>query len=111
MLGGREFEIKESPGSGLGDYDVAFFTASCDDAKTNTRYAESLKLDYPILSDPDKEAAGAYGVVNDERTVPFRWTFIIGKDGRILHIDKQVDAANHGAEIIAHLDELGVPKK
>ena len=111
MLGGREFEVKASPGSGLGDYDVAFFTASCDDAETNKRYAEGLKLDYPILSDPDKEAASAYGVVNDDRTVPFRWTFIIGKDGRILQIDKQVDAAHHGAEIVAHLKALGVPKK
>ena len=31
---------------------MAYFTASCDDVETNKKFAESLKLDYPILSDP-----------------------------------------------------------
>ena len=98
-----------SEGSGLDKFDVAYFTASCDDAATNKRYAEALKLDYPILSDPGKEVAAAYGVVNDERSVPFRWTFYIGKDGKILFIDKDVQAARHGADVAAQLQKLGVP--
>ena len=92
-------------------FNVAVFTASCDTAETNKRYAESLKLDYPILADPEKNVAKAYGVVNDTRPVPFRWTYIIGKDGTILFIDKEVKAASHAEAISKKLEELGVSKK
>lgn len=77
----------------------------------NTRFAKKLELDYPILSDPGKKVAEAYGVVHEGRKVPERWTFIIGDDGEIKHIDKNVRAASHGKDIIARLEELGVPKK
>ena len=90
---------------------MAFFTASWDTAETNKRYAESLQLDYPILSDPQKKTARTYGVVNDERPVPFRWTYIISAEGEILHVDKQVNAKTHGADLVKKLKELGVQQK
>ena len=43
--------------------------------------------------------------------MPFRWTFYIGKDGKILHVDKNVKAGSHGNDIVAKLKELGVAKK
>ena len=92
-------------------FDVAYFTASCDDAETNKKFAKSLELDYPILSDPDREAARKFGVVTKERNVPFRWTFFIGADANILYIDKEVKAGSHGADIAARLKELGVTEK
>ena len=70
-----------------------------------------MELDYPILSDPGKDVARAYGVVHEGREVPERWTFIIGPDGKILHIDKMVKAAEHGAAIVKQLEELGIEKK
>ena len=90
---------------------MAFFTASCDTPETNKRYAEALKLDFPILSDPQKKTARAYGVVTDERTVPFRYTFYIGADGKLMYIEKEVQAATHGADVVKKLEELGVAKK
>ena len=72
---------------------MAYFTASVDPPDVNKKFAESLELDYPILSDPGKEVARAYGVVSGERTVAMRWTFYIGKDGKILYIDKEVKPA------------------
>lgn len=77
----------------------------------NKDFAKSLELDYPILSDPDKKVAKAYGVLNPERGFANRWTFYIGKDGKILHIDKEVKAAEHGKHVAAKLAELGVEKK
>jgi len=65
-------------------------------------------LDYAILSDPSKVTARAYGVVTDKRKLPFRWTFYIGKDGKILAVDKKVKAGSHGADIAAMLKKLGV---
>lgn len=79
--------------------------------ETNTKFAESLDLDYPILSDPDRTVAEEYGLLAGGRKVPNRWTFYIGKDGKILHIDKSVKAGNHGADIAAKLEELGVDEK
>jgi peroxiredoxin Q/BCP len=90
---------------------VAYFTASCDDVETNTRFAQSLELDYPILSDPERKTAQAYGVVGPGRANPARWTFYIGPDGKILYIDKAVKAASHGEDIVARLKELGIQPK
>lgn len=90
---------------------MAYFTASCDDVETNTRFAKSLDLDYPILSDPERNVAKSYGVVDASRQVPQRWTFIIGKDGKVLDVDKGVKAASHGDDLAEKLKELGVSKK
>ena len=92
-------------------FDVAYFTASVDSPDTNKKFAESLGLDYPILSDPDKTVARAYGVVTADRQTALRWTFYIGADGRILYIDKQVSAASHGKDVAARLAELGVARR
>src|SRR4051794_32896572 len=62
---------------------VAYFTASVDTPEYNKKFAESLDLDYPVLSDPEKTVAKAYGVVHEGRPVPERWTFYIDKDGVI----------------------------
>ncbi len=106
-----KFTVKPSEGSGLDRFDVAIFTASCDDAETNTKFAEALKLDYPILSDPDRKVARAYGVLDPERKLPRRWTYYIGEDGKILHIDKKVNARQHGADVVARLKKLGIKAK
>jgi peroxiredoxin Q/BCP len=90
---------------------VAYFTASCDTAETNKKFAESIEADYPILSDPSGDTAKAYGVYNVERKFATRWTFYIGKDGRILFIDKEVKPGSHGEDIAARLQELGVAEK
>jgi peroxiredoxin Q/BCP len=93
------------------EFEVAYFTASCDTAEVNAEFAKSLDLEYPILSDPDKEVARDYGVVHEGRDLPERWTFYIGFDGKILYVDKEVKAMSHGADIAARLEELGVEKK
>jgi len=90
---------------------VAYFTASCDDVETNTRFAKSLELDYPILSDPDRKVAEAYGVVDSNQKNPRRWTFYIGQNGKIQHIEKSVKTDSHGDDVAAKLKELGVAKK
>jgi peroxiredoxin Q/BCP len=91
-------------------FDVTYFAASVDDAETNRRFAVSLEADYPILSDPERKAAAAYGVLRSEGGTANRWTFYIGKDGKILLIDRKVNARTAGQDLAAKLDELGVAK-
>ena len=86
-------------------FDVDYFAASVDAPETNAKFAASLGIDYPILSDPTKEVARAYGVLAPSGMAS-RWTFYIGADGRILDIDKQVRAASHGMDIAKRLEAL-----
>ncbi len=88
-----------------------YFAASCDTPDVNKQFGESLGLDFPILSDPDKTIAKAYGVVTPERELPFRWTYYIGGDGKIVHIDKEVKPATAGADVAARLKALAVPTR
>jgi peroxiredoxin Q/BCP len=76
----------------------------------NKKFAESLDVDYPILSDPDKTVAKAYGVMSP-RGFANRWTFYIDKDGIIREIDKKVTPAKAGADIAAKVKELGLEGK
>jgi peroxiredoxin Q/BCP len=102
--------MKEN-GQAIRAFDVAYFTASVDDNETNTKFAQSLGLDFPILSDPTKATAKAYGVFNPDRSVANRWTFYIGPDGVIKAVDKMVNTAEAAGEMAETLAELGVPKK
>ena len=67
-----------------------------------------MDLDYPILSDPDGKAAKAYGIYNEARGFSGRVTFFIGKDGKVLHVEKKVKTKDHGKQIIDKLKELKV---
>ena len=88
-------------------FDVQVFGASVDSPETNASFARSLGLAYPILSDPSRDVARAYGVLSPSGFAS-RWTFYIGADGRILTIEKQVHAAAHGSAVVARLKQLGV---
>jgi peroxiredoxin Q/BCP len=90
---------------------VAYFTASVDTPETNKKFAESLDLDYPILSDPGKAVARAYGVITGDRTTASRWTFYIGRDGKILYIDKRGGTDSQGQDIVDRLKALGLAKQ
>jgi peroxiredoxin Q/BCP len=84
---------------------------STDTAEKNKEFAESLGADYPILADPDKTAAEPYGVLMPVVGMAKRWTFYIGKDGKIAFIDKDVKVDTAGADVAAKLAELGVAKR
>lgn len=96
----------------LRDFEIAYFTASCDSVETNTRFAKELKLDYPILSDPDGKVALAFGVIrNLAIKFPARKTFYIGVDGRILYIDQKVNVTRHAEDVVDRLKKLGIKQK
>ena len=106
----KECKALAEQGDEIRKYDVAYFTASVDEEQKNKEFAESLKLDYPILSDPSKETAKGFGVLN-ERGMANRWTYYIDKNGKIAAIDQKVNTENHGKDIAAKLKELGVNEK
>ena len=54
--------LRES-GDEIRVFDAAYFAVSVDPPDINRAFARSLGLDYPLLSDPFKKIAKAYGVV------------------------------------------------
>ena len=85
-------------------------TESNDTLEDNTKFSQMHEADYPILSDVSKSVATAYGVLSPAG-VARRWTFYIGPDGKILHIDKAVSPATSGPDMVKQLAALNVPKK
>jgi len=93
-------------------FDVAYFMVSVDTLADNTAFAKKENADFPILADPTKETARKYGVLRSLGAlgeVANRWTFYIGPDGKILNIDKKVNPAQSGADIVANLKNFKVP--
>ena len=86
---------------------------SVDTLEDNTAFAKKEGADFPLLADPTKKTANAYGVMRDYGAdygmLANRWTFYIGTDGKILYIDKQVKPASSGTDAVAKLKELKVP--
>lgn len=89
------------------EFDVSYFMASVDPLEDNKDFAKKTKADFPMLSDPTKQAAKDYGVLNLFGFAK-RWTFYIGKDGKIMEIDKDIDTKNAALEIIESLKEIGM---
>lgn len=83
---------------------------SVDDAETNTRFAKEHEADFPILANPEKDVATAYGVLS-LAGMARRWTYYIGPDGKILFIDNKVSTGTAGEDLAKKLGELGVKRK
>src|SRR6476661_8339395 len=58
-------------------YNVKYFMASVDPMEENQKFGEEHKADFPLLSDPTKKTAEAYGVLTAPDGVARRWTFYI----------------------------------
>ena len=87
---------------------------STDTLEDNTAFAKKEGADFPLLADPTKDVAKKYGVLADFSKFNLgelanRWTFYISRDGKILDIDKKVNPAQSGEDIVAHLKALKVP--
>ena len=83
---------------------------SVDTIEDNTKFAQMHEADYPILSDVTKEIATKYGVLSPAGMAR-RWTFYIGPDGKILHIDNAVKPASAGPDMVAKMGELKFDKR
>ena len=96
---------------------------SGDEVSNLALFRRANNLNFPLLSDEDGSIAKAFGVpvreggtitreVDGEEFVltrnvtTARWTFIIGKDGKIAYIDSEVSAATDSQSVIAALKEM-----
>jgi len=65
------------------------FGVSTDNTPSQKRFAEDLKVTFPMLSDfAARQVSKNYGVLIEDRGVASRTTFVVDKEGRIQHIEE-----------------------
>lgn len=90
-------------------FDVAYFMASVDTPEKNTEFAKEYELDFPVLADPEKTMAEAYGVLS-ERGFANRWTYYIDAEGVVVKIDKSTNPSSAGRDLADSMAALGFPR-
>jgi peroxiredoxin Q/BCP len=91
-------------------YQASYFMISTDPLETNKSFGAEQGADFPLLSDPTKATANAYGVLGIFG-VPNRYTYYIGADGKILAIDKSINPATSAEDMAAMLGKLRTPAR
>src|SRR5215207_5553332 len=67
--------------------DTQIFGISMDSSPANKRFAEDIKVTFPLLSDWKRKTTKDYGLYNEESGYGARATFVIDKDGKIQHLE------------------------
>jgi len=68
--------------------DTQVLGISVDSNPANSHWAKELGVTFPILSDFLRKVSTDYGVLNAERGLANRTTFVVDKQGKIAHIEE-----------------------
>ncbi|NWG38717.1 MAG: peroxiredoxin [Hydrogenophilaceae bacterium] len=81
---------------------------SVDGVARHKRFAEKYHLNFPLLADPHGAVSRQYGVLMDWVILRMakRVTFLIGPDGTISHVYRQVDPDRHDEAILKTIESL-----
>ena len=112
---GRKFkaflELKDS--DALRTLNAAVIGVSRDSVASHVRFAQKYELPFTLLSDPELQAIGAYGVWQEKKLYGkvsmgvVRTTFIIDEQGVIERVMPKVKPDTNAAEILAYLSGNG----
>lgn len=91
----------------LTDRGLVILGVSYDDTSSHKEFAAENNLPFPLLSDTEKTVAEKYNAKRPiiGALVSKRITYLIGPDGKIMHIFEDVDTGNHSAQILEVLDK------
>ena len=84
---------------------VPVFGVSGDSLKSHGRFADKYELNFPLLSDPERSVADAYGALGEKsmygRKVVgiIRSTFVIGPEGAVETVFSPVRVKGHVAAV------------
>src|SRR5882762_1152452 len=79
---------------------------SFDSAESHQKFIAHHNLNFPLLADTDGKIADAYGVKMTGKNMARRVSFLIGKDGKILHVTDSPKADVHLTEMKTAIDGL-----
>jgi len=82
---------------------------SADTPQAQKKFQDKFDLPYPLLADTDKKICNAFGVIKEKNMYGrkvmgiARTTFVIGPDGKIAHVFRNVKADGHAEEVLEYL--------
>lgn len=88
---------------------IVVLGVSLDDQTSHQKFTKKFSLPFPLLCDTEKKVVTLYGVYGERSLYGRKFmginrtTFLIDKDGKILHIFRKVDVEHHAEEIVAKL--------
>jgi len=84
---------------------------SADKPATQKKFQDKYDLPYTLLSDVDKKTCEAFGVIKEKNMYGrkvmgiARTTFVIGPDGKIVHVFEKVKPEGHAEEVLTFLKD------
>lgn len=86
---------------------VEVIGVSFDSAESHQKFIKQYNLNFPLLADTDGKIADAYGVRREAgKNIARRVSFLIGKDGKIVHVTDNPNADVHLAEMKEAISKL-----
>ncbi len=86
--------------------DVEIVGVSFDSADSHLKFITQYKLPFTLLADPDGKIADIYGVRMAGKNMDNRVSFLIGLDGKIVHVTNSGNPDTHLAEMKAAIAGL-----
>jgi len=81
--------------------DVVILGVSADDEASHQAFTQKYNLNFPLLADTNQSLIKAYDV--DGGGYAKRVTYVIGPDGKIIHVDASVNTTTHASDVLAAL--------
>ncbi len=81
--------------------DIVVLGVSADDEASHQAFTQKYNLNFPLLADKDKTLIKAYDV--DGGGYAKRVTYVIDGNGKIIHVDSNVNTSSHAKDILAAL--------
>ena len=91
--------------------DITIIGISPDDLESHIKFKDKMNIQYELVSDKDNAISKNYGVYGLKNFMGrkymgvHRTTFLIDKEGKILHIFKKVKPLGHSNEILEILSK------
>ena len=85
---------------------VEIVGVSFDSADSHQKFIAKHNLNFPLLADTDGKIAEAYGVKMEGKNMARRASFLIGTDGKIVHVTDTPAADKHLAEMKEAVEKL-----
>ncbi len=92
---------------------VTILGVSPDSSASHTKFKGKYGLQFPLLADQGHKVCELYQVWGTKKRYGreyqgvFRTTFLIDKNGKIIHVFKDVKPAEHSAEVLSELKTSG----
>lgn len=85
---------------------VKVIGVSFDSGESHQKFIEKYNLNFPLIADTEGKIADAYGVRMSGRSMDRRVSFLIGLDGKIVHVTDSPNAEKHINEMKAAAEKL-----